>query len=106
MISHTLLIPRLLYGIIDKEALSYAAIECLTSKQALSEQTTCFESHGNGTPAISVINSGCGQTHGEAIVSPATLYSMAIVPLNLQTTHRYVHTRSYTYTYVHTQVTH
>ncbi len=76
--------------------------QCLRTKQPLCDQATCSESHGNGTPAISVTNSGCGQKHGEAIVSQASLLSMAIVPLNLQTTHRHIHTRSYTYTYVHT----
>ncbi len=91
-----------LHGIGDKKAFSCPAIDCLRTKQPLCKQATCSESHGNGTPAISVTNNGCGQKHGEAIVSPATLVSMAIVPLNIQTKHRYVHTRSYTYTYVHT----
>ncbi len=74
--------PKILHGIRDKEAFSYPAIDCLRTKEPSCEQATCSESHGNGTPAISVIYSGCGQRNDEAIFSAATLLSMAIVPLN------------------------
>ncbi len=108
--------PDFLHGIRDKEAFSYPAIECLKTKQPLCEQATCSESHGNGTPAISVTNSDCGQKHGEAIVSPATyttFYGYCTTESTNYTslcthmviyehvcTHDHIRTRTYTVIYV------